>query len=578
MSKKPTVEEVIDLVAQQTENWSSAHSNMETWETWAEEGADVPRVPDGYSAFKQPLNYIIKGAVSQLVTHVPKVEVKPSRKGDVGRQAAEKVKAFAEQNLKWMDWQNRSSVTKEIARNGLLKGISVLRGPIFDKSAWGTEPERKKFTSDEDFREAMEEYQAIQESTWPYVFQAIDPVTASPFDDGIGIVIKYEREVADLQRAFPNWDRGNRKLTSTVQYSEYYDGNYRCFLVNSEPLLKGGVQRCTVVPYQWAFSTFGNNSRGAKPEERAVGLLANLENTLEQINNLMTAHIADLGNRVYGQYKQILGDTVEWGRGGPGNVVTVDREDSVSELRQPGVPQDFTLALGYLQNIVETNTYARALLGMSQAPTATQQGMTLAQARLIFAPFLAALERMLAEALTKTCYDLKRSLFISSIPLGNNVTIRPADIKQPVLIEVDLMPVDPEKDDRLQQAGMQHIAHRSLSLRTVQDDFFKKDPDEEMENILVESTLQTKPVQEAIVQMAIEKATQTAEMGRADDLRKRLATGAVAPLPPQQVPAPTLQPDVFAAQKKQGRIMPGQEGALDTTSEQVPKLEGRSGY
>ncbi|MDO8490515.1 MAG: hypothetical protein Q7T04_00690 [Dehalococcoidia bacterium] len=566
---KPTLEEITDSIAYHTNRWSTAHANMVTWQGWADEGAPAGMVPDGYAAYKQPLGYMVKGAVAQLITANPVIKVTSTRRGETGPKIAEAVKLFCETSLKWADKQARASLPKELARNGLVKGLGVLRAPIFDQGAWGDPPK----PGDEDAEDA---YKAVQESCWPHRWDAIDPVVCSPFDDGKGIVVVSKRLVSDILVSFSEWDYGTLKLSDEVDFTEWYDGQWRCFLASNEPILKSEIQPCTAVPYQWFYSSFGANHRGAKPEERAKGIFAELESTFTHQNNLLTAYFADISNRIYGRFKQLRGSNVDWAKSGPGGVVTVNDMGDVEELKQPMSAPDLTLALGMLSGVVETSTYSRALLGQGSQPTATQEGMTLAQARLGFEPFLDSIEQVLAEALAKACYDFKDSPYITSIPLGT-VMLKQTDITRPVLIEVDLMPVDSDKDDRLQQAAIQHKQAGTLSTYTIQKDFLKRDPDEETRQSLKEAALLSPATLQAIINMAMEKATAKVEINRAREMRKRMGAG-VQPTtqPGEPQPEQIGEEDSMASQVMAGRMNQetgrGMEGEMQTTPERSAQM------
>ena len=568
---KPTLDEIRASIEYQVNRWAMAHGNMEKWAKWATEGAPAGMVPDGYTPFKQPLGYIVKGAVAQIIASNPVIKVKPTRRGEAGSEGSENIQAFCEANLRWADRQMRANQAKELARNGILKGLAVLRGPIFDTNVWGTAPERRDFDSDRAFQDTADSYRAMQESRWPYRYDVMDPITTSPFDDGVGIVVVSKRLVSDLITSFPEWDRGSRKLSDEVVYKEWFNGEWRCFFVDTIPILKGEIQPCPTVPYQWAYSTVGENHRGARPEDRAKGIFAELENAFTHQNNLLTAHFADLSNRIYGRFKERMGSNVKWPTTGPGGRVVVTNMDDVDVLQQPGPPQDFTLALGLLSGIVETNTYSRSLLGQGNAATATQEGMTLSQARLSFEPFIDAIEQLQVEALTKACYDFKDSPYISSIPLGDR-TLKQEDIVRPVLIDLDLMPVDPDKDDRLQATGIQHIQARSLPKSVVQKEFFGKDPDEMKIEELVQIALENPRTVEGVISMGFEKAQAKVELNRAKELAKRIGQGIL----PTTETGDTRIPSELADSTMSGRFNPengrGMEGPMQTKPERAAQM------
>jgi len=590
--QKPALDQIISIIKAETTKWDSIHAKMKTWESWLYDGVGGGMVPEGYDAFKQPLMYIVRGGAAVLITDTPEFAITASKRGEAGEDQAEKLKLYAELQLKWGNKQCRADMAKELAKTGLWAGLMVLRGPIYDAKAWGEEPERKDFNSQEEFDGALDSHQAMKESNHPFRYDVTHPTAACPFDDGVGIVIEYERSVADIKAAFPDWNDEGAGRNDTKTWREYYDGHWRCFMVGWEPVLQtgDGIVPCVRVPYQWAFSTFGTNTRGATPAQKCIGILSGLDYVLTQQNNFLTAFFADISNRAYHLWKAVKGQYKKIGKG-PGAIVEVSKPEDFQAMDQGHTPPDFVTAMSFLNKMLELNTFNLELLGLGVAQTATQTGMRLSQARLPFAPFLKSVENTIVEAIVKSAYEFRDNPDLPSIPLGPDKTIKQDDIVRPVYIELDLQPVDTELNDRLLDAGIK--LNGTLSEYTVVKDFLQKDPDEEVRHKLEYSVYYDPETQTYIKQQALMLASARLELNKARELVSMAQAGQLAPVEVSdtmeegqpggqtggmapQGSMPGVRPDQFAQQRAQGRnpMMPGTFGA---SSEQGPEDLTRGG-
>jgi len=583
--KKPTLEQVRAIILSEEQRYSALHSSQEAWEEWAKDGVPATLVPDGYEEFTQPLGYIVRGAAGILITDNPEFKVTPSRKGQAGEDQTSVQQMFAESEYEWANKQNGCDIGKELGKQCLLTGMMVLQGPIYDETAWGEEPKKKD-------KEAVEEYTARQEANHPYRYAVMRSRWCCPFEDGTGIVISYDRSVTDIKATFPDWDDKGAERNSTVKWQEYHDGAWRCYLAADVPVLgdgEDGIVPETTVPYQWRYSTFGDNTKGATPEERGIGIFSGLDKVFTQQNNLLTGFFADLGNRVYHIFKVVKNSVKIKGKG-PGATYEVNKQDDVQVLDQGSTPPDFTLSLGILKDIIELNTFNREILGLGGSQTATQEGIRLSQARLPFAPFLHQVESLIAEAFVKAAYDFKDNPNLPSMPLGDGKRLQKDDIVRPMSLKCDMQPIDSDLNDRLLDAGLK--LKDTLDEETIVRDFLKKDPEEVLRNKLKYSVYYDPETQTFIKEQALLLAAAKLELNKAKDLQNQIDRGQISfdvtdtmteeggeqagdivPMPEQ----PSVPPDQFAAGgRAQGRsIVPG--SPLGTTAErasQQPLAQG----
>ncbi len=115
----------------------------------------------------------------------------------------------------------------------------------------------------------------------PIVIQAINPYNIMP-DPSYGgrqyVIERHNRICGDVRRKYPKWSNPNAtKNGDYVKFVSYWDKDYRCDLIDGEPILptKGGVAKHNYgfIPYTIIDSGLGDISIENEPEKRYVGIL-----------------------------------------------------------------------------------------------------------------------------------------------------------------------------------------------------------------------------------------------------------------------------------------------------------------
>ena len=173
------------------------------------------------------------------------------------------------------------------AKHFWLHGLAVFK-TFWDADRWIDKPLQKEGESDEDYAIRLDEWRAISHLSLPIIIQAINPANIMPdpyYGGQLYVIERHKKLLFDAKRIWPHWDNpNNRGIDEEVEYISYWDKDYRCDLVDGEPVLKikGGVvnHRYGFIPYTLIESGLGNLDENDAPEKRYVGILRYIKDLL----------------------------------------------------------------------------------------------------------------------------------------------------------------------------------------------------------------------------------------------------------------------------------------------------------
>lgn len=289
--QKPTVEEIKELVKKCEKHYS------QLWERFAEdeefyelEFKNKLQVPKQFAADRIVLP-TGRDAVDGFVDNIDltNAAISTSKHGE-SKQAEldnDMMRRFYTGVLYRNMVEADISPVRVAGKHYALHGMSVLK-TIWDADRWFDKPEREDGMSDSDYAELVDQWRADMHDSIPIVILAIHPRNIMPdpaYGGRLYVIERHERLVFDAQRIWPRWKNLQKKGTDdTVEYISYWDKDYRCDLVDDEPILKapGGVDhhRYGFIPYTIIETGLGNLSADAKPEKRYVGILRYMKDLL----------------------------------------------------------------------------------------------------------------------------------------------------------------------------------------------------------------------------------------------------------------------------------------------------------
>lgn len=166
------------------------------------------------------------------------------------------------------------------AKHYALHGLAVFK-TVWDADRWIDKPEQNDGESETDYADRIEEWQSQTHQSIPIVIQAINPncIMPDPSYGGRQFVIEEQSRMCfDASRRWPHWSNPEgKKLDQPVTYISYWDEDYRCDMIDGEPILKvkGGVvkHKYGFIPYVLIDSGLGNMAADGDPLKRYVGML-----------------------------------------------------------------------------------------------------------------------------------------------------------------------------------------------------------------------------------------------------------------------------------------------------------------
>lgn len=219
--------------------------------------------------------------VDTFVDHIDisNARVFVNRKGtsNISAEEAEMMRKFYLGLIHRTNVESDISPWRVLAKHYALHGLGVCK-TIYDADRWPSKPEQKKGESEEAYNNRVDEWRATRGyQSLPIVIQAVNPACILPDPGYGGRMFNFERHkrlVMDISPRWPNWTT-SKTPSEEVEYISYWDADYRCDLIDREPILKGDVVKHNYgfIPYVLIDSGLGNISSENKPEMRYVGLL-----------------------------------------------------------------------------------------------------------------------------------------------------------------------------------------------------------------------------------------------------------------------------------------------------------------
>ena len=284
---KPSVEEIKSIVDKCEKRYYQIHQAFKQDETFYELNFhDRLNLPDEYArdAVVLPTG---RDMVDAAVDHsdITNARVFVNRKGVTksSDENAEMMRKFYLGLIYRTNIESPISPWRVAAKHFWLHGISYLK-TLWDADRWPDKPIQKKGESDEAYKERIDEWQGHTELSVPIIIQAVNPknVMADPFHIVPQFYIeKHERLAYNIKQRYPHWNLevdGDKE----VEWVEFWDGEYKCFLADGEPVLKVPVvpHKYGLLPYVPVESGLGNVSIDTDINMRYVGILRYMQDIL----------------------------------------------------------------------------------------------------------------------------------------------------------------------------------------------------------------------------------------------------------------------------------------------------------
>lgn len=291
---KPGIEEVLEIAVKCDKIyqplWTKFEDNERFYELDFKADLNLPVKPIDYA--KQAI--ILPTARANIDTFTDNIALDNLRVFVDARGTTKRAKEEQEMMRKFflaLAWWNNINADISPFRVGgkyfATHGLSPFRA-MYSPDMWPDKPEKKKFESEKDYAIAMDKWRSDVSFTIPVIFSAIHPRNVMPDPENerkLYVIERYTRMCFDVSKRYPHWGNPeNRKTEQECIFTDFWDDEYRCLLIDGEPVLKGAggavKHKYGCLPYVFIESGLGNHSYDYKPEKRYVGINTYLQDLL----------------------------------------------------------------------------------------------------------------------------------------------------------------------------------------------------------------------------------------------------------------------------------------------------------
>lgn len=457
---------------------------------------------------------VVQAAVNHVNPVFRRVNVPRRTATPKGTQQAQTLKKFYTSILTWFERQPATSPFRDANIHLGVYGKADFK-ILFDRTKRPDKPKREQFKLDEEYEEALADYEASIAENLPYTLLVPHPrsVMPDPWNDPPQWHIETGRQrVGFLKSMYPNWEvPGNKKLSDIVDYIEYWDNKVKSIVIDNKPALKAadgsGIVRhkWRVSPYVTGASGLGYDDSEHKPESRYVGLIRFVRDVIVSESRSFTISDIILKNEAW---------PVRVAEGERANEMPIIKLDEYGVIQPvpPGVvikdlkselpPEMLMNHMGITNGIISSATAPRVVRGLSQ--TGMRSGfdrqLAMGEARLQYDPMARAVEAML----TKLCF--KAGMLLETLGKGQLsiaagatedefVNISPSDFKGHHSVQVEVNVLEPEDEIRRNQDAAQMVAAGLWSPQTaIRKRFPELDPKTELGRVMAFRMLFSEPM------------------------------------------------------------------------------------
>jgi hypothetical protein len=509
----PDIQEVLTLWRDYKQYYQGFHSQCMTVESYYF-GENVVPVPSGRGF--DPVRPATPRAIINTATDhidVNNISIDVLNPSVRGRARAEKLKKF------YLGvWSNiRGPVLRTAAKQAFIYGISFLK-PMFASEQWPDAPLIDDYKSEEDYREALEEFMDRRSIAFPFEVVNVNPRNLI-WDDSRAkrkwAIEFYERDTKDIKRRYPEWfiPKGSPSMTNWI---EYWDTTWFGYIANNQWVYgpyKHGYGYLPYIPVEIANSLEWDSG---KPHRRWQGLLTPVLSLLDSEARLATQYEAILrqfawqSKDFYGP-RQAAQEVAESYEHMGHNVVLPGVEVRPSPSSPP--PSELLQQLNIVQTLIEEATFPNVIRGVRPRGVSSGFGISVlaGMGRLVFQGAADGLSRAIEQCnssfakLVENKVRGRVTVHARSEIHNFDQTIEPSDIRGLIENQVSLKAEAPEERERESLLAMRLHQAGLISLYEAQKRAGVTNPLEEQLQQASEDLLKSPLLQQAMQQLAAER-------------------------------------------------------------------------
>lgn len=246
--KQPKKDDVLSLIKQAEQYWGPLHLEQQIDYEIVNNLQSIS-VPAGYQAYYTGTGFAIVDTAAQHITgDIPQIDVPEANPSMEAQKRSERLEDGLRDAQYKIDQEATDDIRRTIVKNGLWSGMFVSKGPIFDAQAWGKIPLEAGYATSEDYKSALDQYEADKKLNWPIIRMAVDPRFVFPDPGTTGrkwVAVKSRRSVGSIRAQFTSWDGRTKGMskgqdpmpdTQEVDFIEWWDEHFFGYFVGSELL------------------------------------------------------------------------------------------------------------------------------------------------------------------------------------------------------------------------------------------------------------------------------------------------------------------------------------------------------
>jgi hypothetical protein len=495
----PTPSEILSLADDQEYVFSGLHEKFREDETYYELDFKAKLgLPDEYADH----GVVLPTARSNVDTFADYIDITNARvtvsrrdETKAGRESADQLQKFGMGMIYMTNVQGIVSPWRVASKHYPLYGLAVFK-TVFSADRWPDKPEKKKRESDEAYADRLSKWMNEREGAMPILIQAVNPLVLYFDTATMGeawVIERYEKPVSDVLWSYKGWSNPkDKKGKDKVDYINYCDRDYRCVLLDGEPVLKvkGGVAEhgYGFTYYTLIDAGLGNVDSSGDLSKRFAGINRHLHDIL--ISQSRDYSIVDIIVANNGMPPGVLeGDDAEK----VGNLdlrfgiyTPLPKGVTVKAIVPTMAPDQVTQHYSISGDIIDGFAIPRSLRGQSESGVRSgadrRQILAAAQYRLRYSEM--AFKHRTAEVLNKCARILKNVVpgdirVFSHTPADEFEDVIEKDkIREPINYHVEFAPVSEEDEyrrhddiERLKQTGIATTewARRQISTMNAKD-------------------------------------------------------------------------------------------------------------
>lgn len=468
MEDKPTVEYVRSLFERRQYDYGALYSAFELDDQLYEldfqselglpdefkyQGVVLPTARDNVDTFSDYVN--IDNA---------RVSVSRRKDSDVEKLSAEQLRKFGQGLIYMTNVQSAISPWRVASKHYPLYGVAWFK-TVYNADLWPDKPRQRDGESDEAYAERTGEWLGACAGVLPISVSAVNPQCIMFDKATLGqtwVIEFHQKPVKEIVRRYKRWEPSRAyNDDSTVWMADYWDKDYRCVLVDGQPVLntKSGVAKhgYGFVPYVCLDAGLGNVTDDDDLAQRFVGINRYIRGVL--ISQSRDYSIQDIiiakGGFPSGFLEGENAQAVQNVSVGYGEVNRLPPGVTYKEVKNAMAPSEVTQHFYTTTEIIDGHAIPRSLRGQSETNVRSgsdrRQLMGAAQYRLRYSEM--AFKNRTALVLNNCARLLKK--------LPGNVTVfshTPSDefhdlidkdkIREPISYHVEFSPVSEEDEYR----------------------------------------------------------------------------------------------------------------------------------